>query len=57
MKEGKKPEYPEKTPGDELQKMPQILQQCEIASLISHICLTVAAHTVVEQICPSDNAK
>ena len=22
MKEGKKPEYPEKTPGDELQKMP-----------------------------------
>ena len=23
MKEGRKPEYPEKTPGDELQKMPQ----------------------------------
>ena len=22
MKEGRKPEYPEKTPGDELQKMP-----------------------------------
>ena len=24
MKEGRKPEYPEKTPGDELQKMPRI---------------------------------
>ena len=24
MKEGRKPEYPEKTPGDELQKMPVI---------------------------------
>ena len=22
MKEGRKPEYPEKTPGDEIQKMP-----------------------------------
>ena len=24
MKEGRKPEHPEKTPGDELQKMPHI---------------------------------
>ena len=24
MKEGRKPEYPKKTPGDELQKMPHI---------------------------------
>ena len=24
MKEGRKPEYPEKTPGDELQEMPEI---------------------------------
>ena len=24
MKEGRKPEYPEKTPGDELQKVPHI---------------------------------
>ena len=23
MKEGRKPEFPEKTPGDELQKMPE----------------------------------
>ena len=26
MKEGRKPGYPEKTPGDELQKMPHIFQ-------------------------------
>ena len=26
MKEGRKPEYPEKTPGDELQKMPHKIQ-------------------------------
>ena len=25
MKEGRKPEYPEKTPGDELQKMPHTI--------------------------------
>ena len=29
MKEGRKPEYPEKIPGDELQKMPQ---KCEDSS-------------------------
>ena len=27
MKEGRKPEYPEKTPGDELQKMPHTTAQ------------------------------
>ena len=27
MKEGRKPEYPEKTPGDELQKMPHTKAQ------------------------------
>ena len=27
MKEGKQPEYPEKTPGDELQKMPHTKAQ------------------------------
>ena len=30
MKEGMKPEYPEKTPGDELQKMPNTkAQRCK----------------------------
>ena len=35
MKEGRKPEYPEKTPGDELQKMPnpKIQAQSETQTL------------------------
>ena len=32
MKEGRKPEYPEKTPGDELQKMPHTRVQPEDSS-------------------------
>ena len=32
MKEGRKPEYPEKTPGDELQKMPHYSMKIQAPS-------------------------
>ena len=36
MEEGRKPEYPEKTPGDELQKMPYTYVKTSFLSTFDH---------------------
>ena len=44
MKEGRKPEYPEKTPGDELQKM------CTTRFFAcSHVCVACLGHQSIKK--------
>ena len=71
MKEGRKPEYPEKTPGDELQKMPHVrrfkpqARHCRLESRHanryttrrSHVCLKAIAKGLLVGIAtPSSSA-
>ena len=41
MKEGRKPEYPEKTPGDELQKMPHTIPEDSSPKRDSNPCSSI----------------